>query len=110
MLASHTKLSFGAGGLGLYTPVINLIISGWSFSDWYGATVIPVAKTHFALTIALYETPLSYRLLKKFKNLFNSYASSCTCKRFPLIYILYIVLVPSRNDAFNILTVVSLLP
>ena len=35
-------------------------------SNWYGAIVIVVAKVHFALTIALYEIPLSYRLLKKF--------------------------------------------
>ena len=67
MLTSHKELSFGAEGLKLFNPMINLIISGWSFSDWYGATVILVAKAHFALTIALYEIPLSNRLLKKFK-------------------------------------------
>ena len=32
-------------------------------SDWYGATVILVPEAHFALTIALHETTLSYRLL-----------------------------------------------
>ena len=111
MLTSHKKLSFGAGGLRLYTPVINLIISGWSFSDWYSATAILVAKANLAITIVLYETPLSYRLLKKFKtcSIVMSLVvpindSHC------LIYMLYLVLVLSRNDAFNILTVVSLLP
>ena len=110
MLTSHTKLSFGPACLTLYAPVINLIISGWSFSDWYSVTVILVAKAHFALTIALYEIPLSNRLLKKFKasSIIMSLVvpindSHC------LIYMLYLVLVLSRNDAFNILTVVSLL-
>ena len=60
MLTPHTKLSFDAGNLRLYTPVINLIISGWSFSDWYGATVILVAKAHFALTIAQYLYHIDY--------------------------------------------------
>lgn len=67
MITSHIKLSFGARGLRLYTLVINLMLSRWSFNDWYGATEILVVKVHFALTIALYEIHLSYRLFKKFK-------------------------------------------
>ena len=114
MLTSYIKLSFGAGGLRLCTPVINLIISGWSFSDWYGATVTLLPKAHFAITKALYEIPLSCRLLKKFNTC--SIAMSLVvpindshCLIY-MLYMLHLVLVLSRNDAFNILTIVSLLP
>ena len=111
MLTFHTKLSFCAGRSKLYIPVINLIISGWSFSDWYVATVIVLAKAHFAVTIALYEILSLYRLFNKFKirSIFISLVAPINnfhC----LIYMLYLVLVLSRNDAFNILKVVSLLP
>ena len=111
MLTFHTKLSFGAGRSKLYIPVINLIISGWSFSDWYVATVIVLAKAHFAVTIALYEILSSYRLFNKFKicSIFISLVAPINnfhC----LTYMLYLVLVLSRNDAFKILKVVSLLP
>ena len=47
------------------------------------AVVILVAKAHFALTTALYETLRSYRLLKKFKKL-SSYAPNSNNNRFPL--------------------------
>ena len=90
--------------------MINLIIIRWSFSDWYDATVILAAKAHFALTIALHETPFAYRLLKKCKTCsivmsLDIPINDSHC----LIYILYLVLVLSLNDAFNILTVASLL-
>ena len=87
------------------------MISGWSFSDWYGATFILVAKAHFTLTIAQYETPSSHRLLKKFKT--YSIVMSLVVPindSHCLMYMLYLVLVLSRNDAFNILRVISLLP
>ena len=69
------------------------------------ALVILVAKAHFALTTALYETLRSYRLLKKFKKL-SSYAPNFHC----LIHMLYLVVVLLRIDVFRILTVVPLLP
>ena len=86
--------------------MIKLIRSGKPFSNWYGATVILTVKARFALTIALYETPLSYRLLKKFKICLIAVPINDSHY---LICMLYSVLVLSRNDAFNILTVVSLL-
>ena len=52
MFTSHSKLSFCVRYLRLYTPVINLIIIRWSFSNWYGDTAILADKAHFALTIA----------------------------------------------------------
>ena len=114
MLTSHTKLSAGAEGLRLYTPAINLIIDAWSFSDWYGVTVILLARAHFLSNKSretLCEKPLSHRLLKKFKtcsvvimSLFVPINDS-DC----LINVLYLVLVISRNYAFDVLTVVSIL-
>lgn len=94
----------------MYTLVINLIIRRWSFNDWYGATEILVAKAHFALTIALHEIHLSYRLFNKFKTrstviFLDAPIDDSHC----LIYIMYLVLVLSRNDTFNILIVVLLL-
>ena len=84
MLTSHTKLSAGAEGLRLYTPAINLIIDAWSFSDWYGATVILLARAHFLSNKSretLCEKPLSHRLLKKFK----------TCSVGSYVMVVYVV-------------------
>ena len=90
--------------------MINLITIRWSFSDWYDATVILASKAHFALTITLYKTPLSYRLLRKCKTCSIIVSLDIPINDFLcLIYILYLVLVLSLNDAFNILTVASLL-
>ena len=111
LVTSHIKLDFGEGGLRFYTPVINLIMSGWSVSDWYGAIVILIAKIHFALTIPIYETPLWHRFLKKFKTRSIVMSLVVTINdSHCLIHMLYLVLVLSSNDVFNILTVVSLLP
>ena len=111
ILSSYTKISFGAGGQMLNTPEKTLNISRQSFSDRYNDIVILVAKTYFAITIAAYDTPLSYRLLKKFKTC-SVVMSIVLPSNDPTVeYICYIqfwYFHIMMHLIFNILTVVSL--
>lgn len=68
--------------------------------------VIMVAQIHFALTIALQDTPLSYKLFKKFNTCLIVMLLVVPIKDpHCLKYMPYLVLVLLRTDALNILTV-----